>query len=246
MAQRADRARVVVVGLQVAADELDDRLHLLADRREDELVAPHGVPAELALVRLDPLGDEAPAALAGAQRRDDLRRVLGAEGGRQFGVVPDLFLHLPQRLDRVPVAIGGRVLEPAQQRLVDSAVRLLHYRAQVQRRRQLREVEHPVDLPVAIVDVDGVLEQQASSARVISPAVQTRLEILEVALHLGHAGGRATNRRSAAVDGQHRVEVLADRRGVGGIERHPRAVARAVLHGVHAQSGSAGMAAVYR
>ena len=46
-------ARVVVVGLEVAADELDDRLHLLAHGREDELVAPDAVPAELALVGLD-------------------------------------------------------------------------------------------------------------------------------------------------------------------------------------------------
>ena len=67
---------IVVVGREVAADELEDRLHLLADRREDELVAPDGVPAELALVGLDPLGDEAPAALGrrAAPRRSRRRR----------------------------------------------------------------------------------------------------------------------------------------------------------------------------
>ena len=69
-AHRVDGGREVVVGREVATDELDGGLHLLADGREDELVAPDGVPAELALVRLDALGDEPPAAL----RRAEVRR----------------------------------------------------------------------------------------------------------------------------------------------------------------------------
>ena len=78
--QRAHRRGVVVVGLDVAANELDDRLHLLEHGREDELVAPDGVPAELALVGLDPFLDELAAALGQLQRGDDLGRGLVAEG----------------------------------------------------------------------------------------------------------------------------------------------------------------------
>ena len=174
-AHRLDRAREVVVGREIAADELDDRLHLLADGREDELVAPHGVPAELALVRLDALGDEPPAALARPAGRATISGdLLGREGGPQLGVVADLVLHPPERLDRVPVAVRGGVLEPAEQRLVDAAAVLLHDRAQVQRRRQLGEVEHPVDLPVAIVDVDRVLEEAGDSARFIASRASSR------------------------------------------------------------------------
>jgi hypothetical protein len=44
---RLHRGRVVVIAVEVPAHELDDRTDLLADRREDELVAPHGVPAEI-------------------------------------------------------------------------------------------------------------------------------------------------------------------------------------------------------
>jgi hypothetical protein len=68
---RLDRAREVVVRHEIPADELDDRLHLLAHGREDELVAPHGVPAELALVWHHPLVDEPPAAFARAEGPGD-------------------------------------------------------------------------------------------------------------------------------------------------------------------------------
>ena len=64
-----DLRRVVVVALELVADELDHRLQLLAEGGEHELVAPHGVPAVLALVGLDALGDEPPAALARARGR---------------------------------------------------------------------------------------------------------------------------------------------------------------------------------
>ena len=150
--------------------------------------------------------------------------VSAAKAARKLGVVADLVLHLPQGLDRVPVAVRGRVLEPAQELLVDLAVRLLHDRPQVQGRRQLGEVEHPVDLPVPVVDVDRVLEQagqlgQAQLVRLVEP----RLEEGEVALHLGAQAARATSRRSA------RRRPAGPRRGtcpivvgVVGVARHAR------------------------
>ena len=159
LAHRVDRDREVVVGGQVAADKLEDGLHLLAHGGEDELVAPDRVPAELALVRLDAFRDESAAAIGRPQGRGDLFGVLGL-GGAELDIVANLVLHPPQRLDRVPVPVLRRVLEPTEQLLVDRPARLLHHRPEVQRRRQLGEVEHPVDLPMAIMDVDGVLEQR--------------------------------------------------------------------------------------
>ena len=201
-------------------------------------MAPHGVPAELALVRLDALGDEPAAALGGAERGADLARRGPGEGGPQLRVVADLVLHLPQGLDRVPVAVRGGVLEPAEELLVHAAARLVHDRAQVERRRQLREVEHPVDLPVPVVDVDRVLEHarelgQAHPVRLVQAALQVR----EVAFHLGAQPVPPPLGEVLAVYGQDGVEVLAHRGRVGRVARHPGAIARAVLGGVDPQVG---------
>ncbi len=162
--------------------------------------------------------------------------VVGLEGGSQRLVVADLVLHPPQRLDRVPVAIRCRVLEPAEELLVDAPARLLHHRAQVERGRQLREVEHPVDLPVAIVDVDGVLEQagQLGQAHRVG-GVETRFEEFEIALHLRPQPIAPPVGEVAAVDRQDRVEVGTHRRREGGVTRDPGRVARAVLGRIDAQ-----------
>ena len=63
-AHRLDGTWEVVIRGQVTVDELENWFHLFADRREDELVAPDGMPAELALIRVDSLGNKAPAAFA--------------------------------------------------------------------------------------------------------------------------------------------------------------------------------------
>src|SRR5439155_27112149 len=89
-AHRLDCARKVVIRVQVTADELEDRFHLLADRRENELVAPDGMPSELALIRLDPLGDETPAAFARPEGPCDLGDAFGGERGPQLAVVAHL------------------------------------------------------------------------------------------------------------------------------------------------------------
>ena len=117
---------------------------------------------------------------------DDLAGGLVLEGGGQDGIGLGLLLHLPEGLDRVPVAVLGRVLEPAQELLVDLAVRLLHDRPQVERRGELGEVEHPVDLPVPVMDVDRILEQAGELRQVhLGRLVELVLQVLEVVLHLG-------------------------------------------------------------
>ena len=237
-AHRRDRGGEVVVAGEVVAHEVERRLHVLAHGREDELVAPHRVPAELALVGLDPLGDEPAAAIGRMQGARDRRPVARPERLAELGVVADLVLHPPQGLDRVPVAVRGRVLETAQQRLVDGAARPLHHRPQVERRGQLREVQHPVDLPVPIVDVDRVLEHAGDlGQRHAISGVELVLEVREVALHLGHQAVAPPVREVEAVDGQHRVEVGAHRTGERGVARDPGPVARAVLRAVDPQVG---------
>ena len=173
-----------------------------------------------------------------AQRFGDRRAVAGAEGRPELRVVADLVLHPPQGLDRVPVAVRRRVLEPAEQLLVDGAARPLHDRPQVERRGQLGEVQHPVDLPVPVVDVDRVLEHARDlGQRHAVGGVELALEIREVALHLGHQAVPPPVREVEAVDGQHGVEVGAHRAGERGVARHPRAVSGAVLRAVDPQVG---------
>ena len=237
-AHRRDRRREVVVARDVVADEVEHGLHLFAHGRIDELVAPHGVPAELALIRLDPVGDERPPALGAAEGLGDGGGVAAVEGRAQLRVVADLVLHPPQGLDRVPVAVRGGVLQPAQQLLVDRAAGLLHHRAQVEGRRQLGEVEHPVDLPVPVVDVDRVLEQDGrlrQGHRVA--AVQLGLEVGEVALHLGDEAVAPPVGELGAVDRQDHVEVAAHRGGEGLVAGDAGAVARAVLGAVDPHRG---------
>ncbi len=208
-----DLGRVVVVGGVLVADELDDRVHVLAEARIDELVAPDGVPAELLLVRDDPLVDEAAPALGRLQRRDDLGGGRVVEGGPELRVALDLLLHLPEGADLVPVAVAGGVLEPAEEDLVHLAVGLLHDRLEVERRAELREVQHPVDLPVAVVHVDGVLEEDRHvRERQLVLLVEHRLDVVEVALHLRHEPGAPPVGEVVPVDREDRAEVGADLR----------------------------------
>ena len=162
----------------------------------------------------------------------------GRERRPQLGVVADLVLHPPQRLDRVPVAVRRGVLQPAQQLLVDRAADPLHHRPQVERRRQLGEVQHPVDLPVAVVDVDRVLEQRRElGQRHLAGRVEALLEVREVALHLRDEPLAPPVGEVLAVDRQDRVEVLAHARGERLVARDAGDVARAVLRALDAERG---------
>ena len=137
------------------------------------------------------------------------------EGGLQLGVGLDLLLHLPQGADLVPVAVVGGVLEAAQEDVVHLAVGLLHDRPEVERRAELREVQHPVDLPVPVVHVDGVLEEdgQVGEAELRLP-VEQALDVVEVALHLGDEARLPPVGEVVAVDRQDEAEVGADLGGV--------------------------------
>ena len=91
---------------------------------------------------------------------------------------------------------------------------------------------------MAIVDVDRVLEQARRVGQVhLVGGVEARLEVGEVALHLGPQPVAPPVGEVAAVDGQDRVEVGAHRGGEGRVARDAGAVPGAVLGRVDAQVG---------
>ena len=236
VADRGDVRRVVVVGRQVAADRLEDRRRVLAPGLERELVRPDRLVAERALVRLDPLGDQPPAALGALERAQHVGRGVALERGSQLALALDLLLDLPQVLDRVPVAVLEARLQAAHQPRVLAPAHLRDHRVEVRGGGELGEVEHPVDLPVAVVDVDRVLEVDrhlAHRRRVVVDAVQ----VLEVALDLGPQPLPPPGQEVARVLGQHPAEVGADRRRVVRVARHARDVAGLVLGRLRMQLG---------
>ena len=155
------------------------------------------------------------------------------EGGDECLIALRLLLHLPERLDRIPVTIPGRVLEPAEKDRVELAMGLLHHRPEVERRGELGEVEHPVDLPVSIVDVDRVLKERGELRQGHLVFVcQLAFEVGEVPLHLRAEAIAPPADELVAVHGQNPIEVLADLGFVLGIERDSGPVPGAVLHRV--------------
>ncbi len=232
-----DVRRVVVVGLDVALDRLDERGGILEGRREGELVHPHRRPAEFALV--DPHGDELAAPIGLLQGGHHRQAAFGLEGLGEGLVSLDLLLHLPEGLDAVPVAVIGRVLQPAEQGAVHRAAGLLDDGLQSHGPGELGEVEHPVDLPVTIVDVHCVFEDGRPLQEVdLLPVVDLALEVLEVALDLGDEPVAPPAVELPAVHREHRSQIGADLACVAGVGLgHPGPVDVAVLLAVDQDVG---------
>ena len=74
-----DRGRIVVVGLQIAPERLQDRRWILPPGRERELVRPDRLVAELLLVGLEPIAHERFAAFARVEPAQDVGRGLALE-----------------------------------------------------------------------------------------------------------------------------------------------------------------------
>src|SRR6266566_2047521 len=101
----------------------------------------------------------------------------------KFRITLNLFFDSPQSLNRVPVAVHGGVLQASHEVGVYLAFDLLHHGIQIERGGELGEVDHPVDFPVAIVDVNGIFEQNSQFNKTCMISV-VRIEIGEVALYL--------------------------------------------------------------
>ena len=181
------RRSVVVVRLDVPLEHVEDRTRFFEPAREDELMAPHCMPPEFALPGRHSLIEERLALRGAPQRLEDLGTVVVVESRREHIAVLGLFLHRPQQFERIPVPVGRRVLQAPEQRLIDVAAHLFGDGREIERRRQLGEVEHPVDLPMAIVDVDRILKDRGPlHERDLVPDIDLRLEVLQVAVHLGN------------------------------------------------------------
>ena len=117
LGDRAQLTGEVVVDLQVPADRLHDRRRVLPPGGEGELVRPHRLVPEDLLIGLYLPGQEGAALVAGLQ---GAQHVLSRGPFESLGDRSLLSLHplldLPQLLDRVPVAVLGRALQPAHER----------------------------------------------------------------------------------------------------------------------------------
>jgi hypothetical protein len=235
---RLELCRVVVVGLQVAADRLDDRGRVLAPGAERELVRPHRLEAEHLLVGHDPVGHERPAGVGRLERAQDVT------SGRPLERLGDLallgldpLLDLPELLDRVPVAVLGRALEPAHEgAVVALALGGGDRRVERQGGGELGEVQHPVDLPVPVVHVDRVLEQDRELDQA-GLVVVVLVEADEVALHLRPEPAAPPLQEVLGVVGERPAHVGAQLGRVLGVERDPGGVAAAVLARLRGQPG---------
>jgi len=173
------RPEVAAAAVDAGADFVNDVWGVAADDAQLRLAAARRLPIVLMHNREQPLYANVVAeVIADLSRALDRALAAGVawdltiiDPGIGFGktaeqnlaVLHDL--HLIAALGR-PVLLGtsrkstiGKVLDlPAEQRVVNLAVCLVHDGTQVERGRELGEVEHPVDLPVPVVDVDRVLE----------------------------------------------------------------------------------------
>jgi len=227
---------VVVVRVEVSLDDVEARLGCLESRGIDELVAPHCVPPEFALISAQAFGEELLAPLGATEFGEDLGAALLDESRHEHVVALDLVLQLDQQLDCVPVAIRCRVLQPAEDllmRLGDLTDGRLQRPPQGERRRQLCEIEHPVDLPVTREDVNAILQDHGPlHERDLFPHVDLRLEVVQVPGHLGDETIPPPVGEMGSVDREHSAQVGADlARVLRVVLGDPRVVDIAVLGG---------------
>ena len=185
-ADRLDVGRVVVVGREVAADRLDDRRRVLDPGLEDELVRPDRLVAERLLVR----ASASRRRTAGRARSPRARRARRARSPRprtrarsSASSLISSFIFQRSSIEsqlRSSTDDCSRPISPGSASPVD----LLDRRVERRGRGELGEVEHPVDLPGAVVDVDRVLEQHREVEHRGGVGVEL-VEPGEIALELG-------------------------------------------------------------
>ena len=174
--------REVVVRRDVAADRLDDRRRVLDPelvRRARATTSPCS--------RTSAGGSRSARRGSAARARSPAappttsRGASAARTPRDSSASPLTSSLAPEVLDGVPVAVLDARLQPAHERGVGAD--LLDHRVEVLRGRELGEVQHPVDLPVPVVDVDRVLEQHRQLEQRGALVVEA-VEVREVALDL--------------------------------------------------------------
>ena len=134
---------VIVVVVDIGADGLVSGGGVFVPGLVDELVSVHSLEAVLVAVSLHHLQELLTAGDIG-----DLGHDLGVVGSGeeqllQSGNTADLFLHLPQGLQRVPVAVGGGDVDLADEDIVSSGS--LGGVGEVGGGLELSQVDDPVD-----------------------------------------------------------------------------------------------------
>jgi hypothetical protein len=111
---------------------------------------------------------------------------------------------------------------------VDLALDLGRHLRELRGGRELSEIQHPVDLPMAVVHVDRILEQDRQldeRGRVVVDRVQTG----EVRFDLGAQAVAPPVGEVRGVVRQDPVEITADAVRIAGTSRHPRRIPGVVL-----------------
>src|SRR5579875_1686088 len=86
----------------------------------------------------------------------DIDSRIALESPAQFAIVLDLLFNAPQIFNGVPVAIFDRALQATHQGRINLAFDFLNESVEIEGRRELREIEHPVNFPMPVVDVNGI------------------------------------------------------------------------------------------
>ena len=230
-AHGGDGRGVVVVGVQVAPDRLQDGPGILAPERGDELVRPDRLVPEGVAPWIEGPGDEGAPLVGALQGREHVGRGPAREGVRQDRARLDDLFHAPQRLDGVPVAVRDARLEASGQVGGQVGAQLGDGGVQLHRGAELREVDHPVDLPVTVMDVHRVLEQDGEAHEALALHV-VPVEPGEVAFDLRTQPVVPPAHEVAPVMGQDRIEIGRDEAGVVIGERDAGRVSRSKLLGI--------------
>ena len=163
---------VIVVVVDIGADGLVSGGGVFVPGLVDELVSVHSLEAVLVAVSLHHLQELLTAGDIG-----DLGHDLGVVGSGeeqllQSGNTADLFLHLPQGLQRVPVAVGGGDVDLADEDIVSSGS--LGGVGEVGGGLELSQVDDPVDAEGLGLHVQHILhvDHDLGQGLVLEIAVQ--------------------------------------------------------------------------
>ena len=202
-------------------------------------MAPDRVPAELALVGLDPLGDEPAAALRSraARRRSPRRRRPPNAGASSASSRTSFFI-------RHRASIESQLRSDAEFWSRPSSASSTPPRVRSMTARRLSVADSWAKFSIQwIFQCRSWMSIASSSTHATSASVMPSAasswssRYAKLRCISGTRRSRHQSAKWSAVDGQDGVEVGAHRAGERGVARHPRAVAGAVLRAVDPQVG---------
>ena len=173
---------VVVVRVDVSPDSLIGRGGVLVPGLVDEFVGVHGLEAVLLPVGVHHLHEFLSALDAGDLFHDDGVVGGGEEELLQGGDGADIFLHLPQGLEGVPVAVLGGNVDLTDEHVVGPGC--LGGVGEVGGRLELGQIDDPVDAERLALHVQDVLHVDHD----LRQALMFKVEVQDGVLHVLQAG----------------------------------------------------------